>query len=115
MFCKSEPKLSTYNGLIDHIRTRVTNRSVLIVPGVTLDPNLTSEIEILIIGSGISSSKPEPIKDTIIIDKETCELVQNVESTEPEYIDDELSFINQGESMTDIPAITRKLMAINRD
>lgn len=115
LFCKSEPKLSTYNGLIDHIRTRVTNQSVLIVPGVTLDPNLSSEIEILIIGSGICSIKPESIKDVVVNEENNSELEKVVESDEPAYIDDELSFINQGETMTDIPAITRKLMAINRD
>jgi cell division protein FtsZ len=93
----------------------VTNQSVLIVPGVTLDPNLSSEIEILIIGSGISSVKPESIKDVIVHEENNSELEKVVESDEPAYIDDELSFINQGETMTDIPAITRKLMAINRD
>ncbi|TYK66935.1 cell division protein FtsZ [Colwellia echini] len=133
LFCKSEPKLSTYNGLIDHIRTKITNRSVLIVPGVTLDPNLTSEIEILIIGSGITSEKTvtKPIIDIEqtplmpIPESEHSEgqtklhenqhgVVANSYAPEHDYIDDELSFINQGESLTDIPAITRKLMAINR-
>ena len=115
LFCKSEPKLSTYNGLIDHIRTKVTNRSVLIVPGVSLDPNLSSEIEILIIGSGIVSDVAKSIKPSNVIN-EKCEMVEQLlESSEPVYIDDELSFINQGESMSDIPAITRKLMAINRN
>jgi cell division protein FtsZ len=114
-FCKSEPKLSTYNGLIDHIRTKVTNRSVLIVPGVSLDPNLSSEIEILIIGSGISSETPVPIIEPIVIKNTSESVEQDVEPSEPVYIDDELSFINQGESISDIPAITRKLMAINRN
>jgi cell division protein FtsZ len=114
LFCKSEPKLSTYNGLIDHIHTKVTNRSVLIVPGVSLDPNLSAEIEILIIGSGIASDVAKSIKPSIVIN-EKCETVEQwLESSAPVYIDDELSFINQGESMSDIPAITRKLMAINR-
>lgn len=113
-FCKSEPKLSTYNGLIDHIHTKVTNRSVLIVPGVSLDPNLSAEIEILIIGSGIASEAAKSIKPSIVIN-EKCETVEQwLESSDPVYIDDELSFIDQGESMSDIPAITRKLMAINR-
>ncbi|PKI16210.1 cell division protein FtsZ [Colwellia sp. 12G3] len=115
LFCKSEPKLSTYNGLIDHIRTKVTNRSVLIVPGVTLEPNLSSEIEILIIGSGICSDKPKNKQEAIIIAGEPGPFEQSLEPSEPVYIDDELSFINQGESITDIPAITRKLMAINRN
>jgi len=105
LFCKSEPKLSTYNGLIDHIRTKVTNRSVLIVPGVTLDTNLSSEIEILIIGSGICSDTAQPIKD-IVVEVEPQVIAQDIEPAEPAYLDDELSFINHGESMTDIPAIT---------
>jgi cell division protein FtsZ len=115
LFCKSEPKLSTYNGLIDHIRTKVTNRSVLIVPGVSLDPNLSSEIEILIIGSGIVSDVAKSIKPSNVINEKFEMVEQLLESSEPVYIDDELSFINQGESMSDIPAITRKLMAINRN
>jgi len=114
LFCKSEPKLSTYNGLIDHIRTKVTNRSVLIVPGVTLDTNLSSEIEILIIGSGICSETTQDSKK-IVIDLEPQEIMQEPKVTDPAYIDEELSFINQGETITDIPAITRKLMAINRE
>ncbi|WP_019028128.1 cell division protein FtsZ [Colwellia piezophila] len=116
LFCKSEPKLSTYNGLIEHIRAKVKNKSVLIVPGVTLDSNLSCEIEILIIGSGISSKSSPPIHQNDAIEVAGQELSrQKSMPTEPEYIDDELSFINQGESLTDIPAITRKLMAINRD
>lgn len=115
LFCKSEPKLSTYNGLIDHIRTKVTNQSVLIVPGVTLDPNLSSEIEILIIGSGICSVDSASIKEVIVLNEKNNKTDIDIETDEQAYIDDELSFINQGETMTDIPAITRKLMAINRD
>lgn len=138
LFCKSEPKLSTYNNLVDHIRHKVSNRSVLIVPGVTLDPELSSEIEILIIGSGIShepsnttllesnpvnQAKQQSYADDCIqnqpkqpvehIDNDVSQEESVIESTEPQYIDDELSFINQGESITDIPAITRKLMARN--
>jgi len=41
--------------------------------------------------------------------------MQEPKVTDPAYIDEELSFINQGETITDIPAITRKLMAINRE
>ncbi len=112
LFCKSEPKLSTYNGLIDHIRTKITNRSVLIVPGVTLDTNLSSEIEILIIGSGITSTESTVEK---VVEELVCDgavLTDETEGLEPEYIDEDLSFITQGEGYTDIPAITRKLMAI---
>ena len=101
MFCKSEPKLSTYNGLIDHIREKITNKSVLIVPGVTLDPNLTSEIEILIVASGIDSTTAEST---------TLESACNAQE---DYLDDDLTFVDDKEKVyTDIPAITRKLRAI---
>ncbi len=105
LFCKSEPKLSTYNGLIDHIREKVTNKSVLIVPGVTLDPNLASEIEILIIASGISSLPKEQ------------EIINVYKSEDENYLDDGLAFVDgdcihsNEQDYTDIPAITRKLMA----
>jgi cell division protein FtsZ len=103
LFCKSEPRLSTYNGLIDHIREKITNKSVLIVPGVTLDPNLSSEIEILIVASGIDSITA----DLTSIDASHVE--------QDEYIDDSLAFVDKKEkAYTDIPAITRRLMAINR-
>jgi len=100
LFCKSEPKLATYNGLIDHIREKISNKSVLIVPGVTLEPNLHSEIEILIIASGISSTTVPVTVDKEIINRHE------------DYLDDELTFVADKDSdYTDIPAITRKLMA----
>ena len=102
LFCKSEPKLSTYNGLIEHIREKISNKSVLIVPGVTLDPALSSEIEILIVASGIASlssdynlADGEQIIDRNLINAENYgELTSNN---------------NPEQSYTDIPAITRKL------
>ena len=101
LFCKSEPKLSTYNGLIDHIREKITNKSVLIVPGVTLDPNLTSEIEILIVASGIDSTVVESIP------------VNSSNFDQDDYLDDDLTFVEDKEKVyTDIPAITRRLRAI---
>ena len=100
LFCKSEPKLSTYNGLIDRIRDKISNKSVLIVPGVTLDPNLSSEIEILIVASGIDS-----------INNELPE-IETANDKSGDYLDEDLTFVDKKkESYTDIPAITRKLMA----
>jgi cell division protein FtsZ len=107
LFCKSEPKLSTYNGLIDHIREKIKNKSVLIVPGVTLDPNLSTEIEILIVASGIDSTaeKKIPIAPVILPGQESKKTM------EEDYLDEELTFIDEKEeTYTDIPAITRKLM-----
>jgi len=104
LFCKSEPKLSTYNGLIDRIRQKISNKSVLIVPGVTLDANLSSEIEVLIIASGISSEHPQQTSYTL-------------PSRDNDYLDDDLAFVENNaevsaeQDYTDIPAITRKLMA----
>lgn len=105
LFCKSEPKLSTYNGLIEHIREKITNKSVLIVPGITLDPELSSEIEILIVASGIES-----LSSNI----NAREVLQSIEddSVNDGLTYDELKESNSEEqSYTDIPAITRKLRA----
>jgi cell division protein FtsZ len=105
LFCKSEPKLSTYNGLIDHIREKITNKSVLIVPGVTLDPNLSSEIEILIVASGIDSLAQQS-NNIDLLNKTITNALENDLSS------DELALItDEEESYTDIPAITRKLRA----
>jgi len=126
-FCKNEPKLSTYNGLVDHIRSKISNKSVLIVPGVTLDSNLSSEIEILIVASGITSTivnDETMVNFSRTIDIENSEDKQDkamFSSASPQatsqqasnidYLDDELSFINEDENITDIPAITRKMLA----
>jgi len=121
-FCKNEPKLSTYNGLVDHIRTKISNKSVLIVPGVTLDTNLSSEIEILIIASGITQ-RSKNIRDVINIagvtnidgqtdvNKEQQIELESEVDVSIDYLDDELSFISDDENITDIPAITRKMLA----
>jgi len=105
LFCKSEPKLATYNGLIDHIREKITNKSVLIVPGVTLDPSLSSEIEILIVASGIKSIATD-------LQRIEASMSNNGKHLEEGLIYDELTSNNEQEqSYTDIPAITRKLRA----
>jgi cell division protein FtsZ len=105
LFCRSEPKLSTYNGLIAHLREQITNKSVLIVPGVTLDPKLSSEIEILIVASGITSSPSEQNSiNTLNIKGDNC--------LSDSAVYEELTANNDSEqSYTDIPAITRKLRA----
>ena len=103
LFCKSEPKLATYNGLIEHIREKITNKSVLIVPGVTLDPELSSEIEILIVASGIDS----PLTSSNNVN------VSNSDSTKISkddlVYDEGVSSNEKQQTYTDIPAITRKL------
>lgn len=99
VFCKSEPKLSTYNGLIENIKDKISNKSVLIVPGFTLDVNLSSEIEILLIASGIEPKA------------ETKDIIENTDALHDEYTDEHTGFLDQNEMIdTDIPAITRKLM-----
>lgn len=100
LFCKSEPKLTTYNGLINHIREKITNKSVLIVPGVTLDPNLSSEIEILIVASGIESMVNSNLES------------DDLDLPDNDYLNESLSFVEDNkDAYTDIPAITRKLLA----
>jgi len=107
LFCKAEPKLSTYNGLIDQIREKISNKSVLIVPGVTLDSNLSSEIEILIVASGINEAEQN---SDINQDKNLAALQDSCK--ENDYIDEELTFVDPKSNYSDIPAITRKLIAL---
>jgi cell division protein FtsZ len=102
LFCKSEPKLATYNGLIDHIREKIINKSVLIVPGVTLDPNLASEIEILIVASGIDSIS-SAVNNSNLLNSTVDDSLKN------NFPYDQVVPKNDEEqSYTDIPAITRK-------
>lgn len=112
--CREEIQLSTYDGIPKQIRSKLANESALIVVGVTLDPNLDSALEILLIASGISS------EDNQVDRKDKAEKVS--------YLDDDLSFIrNETESIennenlppdsegyTDIPATTRKLLEAQR-
>ncbi len=108
--CREEIKLTTYEGIIQQVRSKLIKDSALIVVGVTLDPNLSSEVEILLIASGISESDITGIKNDI---------------QKPSYLDDDLTFISDDEeelniettahtlapdeNYTDIPAIIRKL------
>ena len=109
IFCREEIKLTTYDGIPKYIRTKLANDSALIVVGVTLDPSLESDLEILLIASGINSQESKGNTEK-----------KNVSAA---YLDDELSFITEDKisenpetelvnelSYTDIPAITRKLL-----
>lgn len=107
--CREEIKLSTYDGLVTQIRNRLKHDSALIVAGVTLAPELESDIEILLIASGICNSD------------NTTELASS--NPNDSYIDNDLSFISEKEqlqklastpALTDIPAIVRK-MQINQN
>jgi cell division protein FtsZ len=107
--CREEIKLATYEGIIKQVRSKLTDDSALIVVGVTLDPNLLSEVEILLIASGIDEQVNNSVK---------------IEAQKQAYLDDGLSFISSDkdpnieqtppsalsdEDYTDIPAIIRKL------
>lgn len=105
--CREEIKLATYDGLMNQVRNKLTSDSALIVAGVTLDPNLECDVEILLIASGIDS-------------KATVKPF-NQQKVKSDYIDDDLSFVNDEEEVfkdavneediTDIPAIVRKMKA----
>jgi cell division protein FtsZ len=101
---KDDIKLSTYDGLVNNVRKKLKHDSALIVAGVSLDPELTTELTILVIASGIS----------------TKVLPYNTGASElhESYVGDDLSFITEPEhlaeltnvqSYTDIPSIVRKL------
>jgi len=109
--CREEIKLTTYEGIIKQVRSKLDNDSALIVVGVTLDPSLVSDVEILLIASGIC-------------DKMTNKI--NKGEQQKLYIDDGLAFITDDEELnfettthvigedenyTDIPAIIRNLRA----
>jgi cell division protein FtsZ len=105
---KDDIKLSTYDGLVNNVRKKLKHDSALIVAGVSLEPELSTELSILIIASGISTR--------VLSDK-----VGQTELHEP-YIGDDLSFISEPEhleeftntsSFTDIPAIVRKLQGLS--
>ena len=128
LFCRSEPKLTTYNGLMDHVQKRITNKSVLIVPGFTQDENLSSEVVILIIASGIESNRHiEQIKEipqgkgAIYSGNSTNVIGELNDESEQGYLGETLSFVNtinptaltKEEEYTNIPAFTRKLKENN--
>ncbi|WP_440876858.1 cell division protein FtsZ [Thalassotalea sp. PLHSN55] len=101
--CKSEPKISTYNSLLKEVNRRISNNQTLVIAGVTLDPDLSCELEILIVASGIDNKQakePQPITKEIIYTKKTVD-----------YLDEELSFIGENEVFTDIPTIIRNMQA----
>jgi cell division protein FtsZ len=105
---KDDIKLSTYDGLVNNVRKKLKHDSALIVAGVSLDPELTTELTILVIASGIST-KPLVINAGLTGINES-------------YVGDDLSFITEPEhleeltntpSFTDIPAIVRKLQGLS--
>ena len=112
--CREEIQLVTYDSIAKQIRSKLANDSALIVVGVTLDPNLDSALEILLIASGI--------------DSETSQVSHKEKTEKLAYLDDDLSFISTlndaiennedqitgEEDYTDIPAITRKLLETQR-
>jgi cell division protein FtsZ len=111
--CREEIQLATYDGIPKQIRSKLANESALIVVGVTLDPTLDSAIEILLIASGICSEDDQRLKEKAV---------------EAPYLNDDLTFIRNeiepidinedhtmtNEDYTNIPAITRKLLEIQR-
>jgi len=109
---KDDIKLSTYDGLVNNVRKKLTHDSALIVAGVSLDPDLATELSILVIASGISKE---------IVPNETSRIVSN--ELKETYVGDDLSFISDPEylkelasspSFTDIPSIVRKLQGLRQ-
>ncbi len=105
--CKSEPKASTYDGILKAVNGKIANNKTLIVAGVMVDTNLESELEILIIASGINQSESRhnqfPCKEHI------PEPLNGVN-----LYDEELSFIKDDEHYTDIPSIVRKMKSLEK-
>lgn len=102
--CKEEIKLATYDGLVNCVRQKLKHDSALIVAGVTLDPDMQCDLEILLIASGICHETDESKSMT------------NAESFS--YVGEDLSFISEPDtieeltnesSKLDIPTIVRKM------
>lgn len=110
--CREEIKLTTYEDIPKQIKTKLANSSALIVIGVTLDPTLESAIEILLIASGISG---ENNKTIISDDKQESSYIYDGLTfiTESENDSQHISDLNEG-NYTDIPALTRKLLELQR-
>jgi cell division protein FtsZ len=105
---KDDIKLSTYDSLVNNVRKKLKHDSALIVAGVSLDPELTTELTILVIASGISTK-------VLPYNAGQAELHES-------YVGDDLSFITEPghleeltntPSFTDIPAIVRKLQGLS--
>ncbi|MGB0936059.1 MAG: cell division protein FtsZ [Colwellia sp.] len=119
LFCRNEPKLSTYNGLMEQVQRKVTNKSVLVVPGFTQNENLSSEVVVLIIASGIESDetinkfKHKNNHKTLYVNP----FDEKQQVDQKDYLGETLSFVNSinpdqvsdEDEYTNIPAITRKL------
>jgi cell division protein FtsZ len=109
IFCKKDDvKLSTYDGLVNKVRKKLMHDSALIVPGVSPEPDLSTEFSILIIASGISArALPDSVGQAVLNES---------------YIGADLSFIAELAhleeltntlSFTNIPAIVRKLQGLS--
>jgi hypothetical protein len=84
------------------------------VVGVTLDPNLDSALEILLIASGIKSEdnqigKKEKVEKVSYLDDDLSFIRNNIES-----IENNEDYIPADKDFTDIPAITRQLIETRR-
>ncbi|TWX50218.1 cell division protein FtsZ [Colwellia hornerae] len=109
---KDDIKLSTYDGLVNNVRKKLKHDSALIVAGVSLDPELTTELTILIIASGISTKALPNQKSPTALN----ELGESYVGDDLSFISDHehLEFLTNSPSFTDIPAIVRKLQRLNQ-
>lgn len=103
--CRSEPKISTYDGLLNTIKQQLRSPKALIIAGVMLDPSLECEMEILLIATGIES----PHKSSKLAVNPTSDGTENNDNSTVDYLDEELTFIKQDEDYTDIPAVVRQM------
>lgn len=98
--CKSEPKASTYDGILKAVNGKINHPSALIVAGVMLEPEQDCEIKILVIASGICS------------EEQSGSLGGKTLANDVDYLNEDLSFIQPEETLTDIPSVVRKMKAL---
>jgi len=97
--CKNEISLGTYDGLITQVKSKLVNDAALVIAGVTLDPDLTCDIEILLIASGILSDPDAKSENKV-----------KTANSESSYLGEDLTFISEEGDYMDIPTVVRQFM-----
>lgn len=111
--CKQEPSLAIYDGLLSEVKRKLKKETALIISGVMLMDSLSCELEILVIGCGITA--PESPEIDVTTDKSNA---SRGESLSQDYINEELAFLSSEEgysseeSYTDIPTLVRKQLSL---
>jgi cell division protein FtsZ len=104
--CKHEIALSTYESLLKQVQNKLLKEKALVIAGVMLMPELSCDVEVLLIASGITADDSSQVE----ISKANKE-----KTKQGDYLGEDLTFVSSEEQYTDIPAIVRQMWASKRD